>query len=174
MVTAIQLKRMIKNNEDVSSVDISQITDMNFLFENNKSFNGDISNWDVSNIISMYGMFKNSTFNGDISKWNVSGVKDMSEMFKDSTFNGDISKWNVSSTKFMLGMFNNSSFNSDISNWSIKSLRHAKDICFGNLLPSIFSWDITGLSGFNLSTDVKNKQDFDLIINKMDKLIYFI
>jgi surface protein len=41
-------------------------------------------------------MFTNSKFNGDISKWNVSNVVDMAWMFRRSVFTGDISKWNVS------------------------------------------------------------------------------
>ena len=41
----------------------------------------------------MYGMFEKSQFNGDISNWDVSNVTNMSEMFYLSKFNGDISKW---------------------------------------------------------------------------------
>jgi len=36
------------------------------MFEDSK-FNGDISQWDVSNVTNMCGMFSNSVFNGDIS-----------------------------------------------------------------------------------------------------------
>jgi surface protein len=39
---------------------------MSYMFENSK-FNGDISNWDVSNVINMFCMFDSSEFNGDIS-----------------------------------------------------------------------------------------------------------
>ena len=39
-------------------------------------------------------MFESSRFNGDISKWNVSNVLDMSGMFYDnSDFEQDISAW---------------------------------------------------------------------------------
>ena len=41
-------------------------------------------------------LFHKSEFNGDISNWNVSNVKDMSSMFETSKFNGDISEWDVS------------------------------------------------------------------------------
>ena len=41
-------------------------------------------------------MFWESKFNGDISQWNVSNVDDMDRMFMDSEFNGHLSKWNVS------------------------------------------------------------------------------
>lgn len=58
---------------------------------NYNKFNGDISQWDVSNVTNMQSMFEGSYFNGDISLWNVSNVTNMSCMFKDSLFNGDIS-----------------------------------------------------------------------------------
>ena len=41
-------------------------------------------------------MFSDSVFNGDISNWDVSNVNGMSHMFARSKFNGNISNWNVS------------------------------------------------------------------------------
>ncbi len=38
-------------------------------------FNGNISNWDVSNVTAMNHMFNNSHFNSDISKWNISSLQ---------------------------------------------------------------------------------------------------
>ena len=64
------LKELIKergNNGDFNDIDTSEITDMSNLFEDMTDFNGDISKWDVSNVISMQGMFFNSSFNRDIS-----------------------------------------------------------------------------------------------------------
>ena len=49
----------------------------------------------------MYCMFSDSKFNGDISEWNVSNVTSMAGMFKDSKFNGDISEWDVSNVTDM-------------------------------------------------------------------------
>lgn len=43
----------------------------------------------------MNGMFWCSVFNGDISDWDVSNVTDMSQMFKKSNFKKNISKWDV-------------------------------------------------------------------------------
>lgn len=43
----------------------------------------------------MRGMFQNSNFNGNISEWDVSNVIYMTDMFMYSKFNGDISKWNI-------------------------------------------------------------------------------
>ena len=50
-------------------------------------FNSDISEWDVSGVTGMSGMFGSATsFNGDISEWDVSGVTDMSGMFFAADF----------------------------------------------------------------------------------------
>ena len=53
----------------------------------------------------MADMFYGSKFNGDISQWDVSNVRDMSHMFARSNFNGDISKWDVSNVEYTKGMF---------------------------------------------------------------------
>jgi surface protein len=61
------------------------------------SFNGDISSWDVSSVTDMYGMFfDSSSFNGDISSWDVSSVTNMSRMFEgDTSFNQNLGNWYV-------------------------------------------------------------------------------
>jgi hypothetical protein len=51
---------------NISTWDVSQVTDMSNLFKFKYDFNDDISAWDVSNVTSMQGMFVNSLFNQDI------------------------------------------------------------------------------------------------------------
>ena len=43
----------------------------------------------------MSNMFSHSHFNGDISGWNVSNVLYMTGMFEYSEFNQDISDWTI-------------------------------------------------------------------------------
>ena len=106
---------------NINDIDTSLISDMSYLFSGEifDSFNGNISEWNVSNVKYMAWMFYCSAFNGDISNWDVSNVKDMSNMFADSSFNGDISDWDISNVKGMGWMFDNSEFDQDISNWNI-------------------------------------------------------
>ena len=53
----------------------------------------------------MRGVFYRSKFNGDISNWNVSNVKNMRSMFLYSKFNSDISNWDVSNVEYNLYIF---------------------------------------------------------------------
>ena len=40
-----------KLNPDISSWDVSNVTNMAYMFSSASSFNQDLSNWDVSNVI---------------------------------------------------------------------------------------------------------------------------
>ncbi len=87
-------------NQDISNWNISKVTDMSGMFAGATSFNQDISNWDVSNVSNMMGMFDLATsFNQDISNWDVSKVSDMSFMFNHAeSFNQNLSGWDITNT----------------------------------------------------------------------------
>jgi len=72
-------------NQDISSWDVSNVTNMYEMFESASSFNQPIGNWDVSNVTNMYEMFENaSSFNQNLSTWNVENVSDCSNFSYDT------------------------------------------------------------------------------------------
>ena len=110
----------------VGTPDLSNVTNMEYMFYNCSAFNQDISGWDVSKVTNMGNIFFGCTaFNQDISGWNVSNVTDMSVMFWDcSAFNQDISSWDVSKVTNMGSMFSHcSAFNQNLGSWKLKNCR---------------------------------------------------
>ena len=97
VVDSTMLYTMVVNDEDVTKVITTNVTDMSKMFYDSQ-FNGGISNWDVSNVTNMEGMFiANKIFNQDIGSWDVGNVTNMFEMFWwAKSFNQDISVWDVS------------------------------------------------------------------------------
>jgi len=72
-------------NQDISTWDTSNVTNMGGMFQAAPSFNQDISTWDTSNVTNMKIMFLNaSSFNQDISSWQIDSLTDASRMLENS------------------------------------------------------------------------------------------
>ena len=132
------LVKAVANGECLTKYCTSKVTDMSSLFSytstitghNNGYINGDIDNWDVSNVTNMKQMFwYANSFNQDIGKWDVSSVTDMGSMFfRALQFNQDIGKWDVSSVIKMDQMFELAdNFNQDLSQWCVKDIKTIPD-----------------------------------------------
>jgi surface protein len=142
--------KLHKFNGDISEWDVSNVEDMSGMFRESE-FNGDISQWDVSNVKYMAFMFFgshhfNGGFNGDISEWDVSSVEDMHYMFAYSTFNNDISSWNVSNVTDMSSMFIDSEFNQDISRWDVSNVKYmAYMFCQSKFNQNLSNWNVSNV-----------------------------
>jgi len=142
-------------NGDLSNWDVSNVTDMSGMFVRAELFNSDLSGWDVSNVIDMSGMFvRASSFNADLSNWSVSNVTNMSGMFSHAySFTSDLSNWNVSKVTNMGNMFASAvTFNADLSNWDVSNVN---DMSWMFSHASAFDADISSWDVSNV-TDMSN------------------
>jgi surface protein len=119
------------------SWDTGSVKNMQSMFRDAESFNGDISRWNTNQVTNMSYMFKNAIlFDKDINRsledendpfsnkfWDTINVKNMEGMFTGATsFNGDISRWDVRKVRYMAEMFYDAKkFNGDITNWDISA-----------------------------------------------------
>ena len=81
------------------------------MFSGCESFNQDISSCDVANVTDMSGMFAICTsFNQPLDNWDVSYVCEMSDMFYGcEEFNQPLNDWNVREDCDIYRMFTNTS-----------------------------------------------------------------
>ena len=171
----------VEFNPDISSWDVSKVTNMSQMFKQAINFNQDISKWDVSKVTDMSGMFSYATsFNQDIGKWDVSQVTDMSFLFSKfeymdtSNFNQDIGSWDVSKVTNMSGMFERAIFNQDIGNWDVSNVTNMSRMFNGsnvggplsNFNQDIGSWDVSSVTDmhymFSSSTFNKDISSWDV------------
>ena len=174
------LKSMADNDEDVTKVVTTLVTDMKELFKDKGTFNQNIGSWDVSKVTNMDRMFYQATaFNKPIGTWDVSKVTDMSDMFDNSTaFNQDIGSWDVSKVTRMDGMFRSTdTFNQDIGSWDVSkvtdmSVMFSQATTFNK---DIGSWDtaaVTRMYGMFRSTDTFNQDIGSWDVSRVTNMDY--
>ena len=155
VVDITTLKDLISNNEDVTKVVTSKITNFDILFYKKANFNQDISNWDTSNVTSMRSMFDEATaFNQDIGDWDTSNVTNMGSMFYGATaFDQDIGDWDTSSVTSMEEMFLVAkSFNQDIGDWDTSSVTSMGRMFNGATAfnQDIGSWNVSNVTNMRV------------------------
>jgi len=159
---------------NIEEWDVSNVTNMSFMFWNALAFNKNISKWDVSSVTNMSHMFWNANaFNQDIFNWDVSNVTDISGMFRSAeAFNQNISKWDVSNVTDMSFMFSNANaFNQDISNWNVSNDPYRKNIIKKTKLELVLQeyninekeYFTEKVSKCKLFTDLRRKNYFDFL-----------
>lgn len=147
-------------DQDLSSMDTSNVTNMSRMFREARVFtNGGasgINNWDTSNVLTMQYMFFNANnFNQNIGGWDLSSVTNTSYMFEgaDDFNNGgssDINNWDVSSVTDMRHMFRVCpSFNQPIGSWTTTNVTSMYNMfAFSTTFnQNIGSWDTSGVTG---------------------------
>tara|TARA_B100000902_G_scaffold396694_1_gene458426 strand:- start:852 stop:2291 length:1440 start_codon:yes stop_codon:yes gene_type:complete len=134
----------------ISDWDVSNVTSMNGLFYGASSFNQDIGDWDVSNVTDMETMFSGAeSFNQDIGDWDVSSVTEIDAMFYDAaSFNQDIGDWDVSNVVWAYSLFTKAeSFNQDIGDWDVGNIKQMGYMFYEatSFNQDIGDWDVSNV-----------------------------
>jgi surface protein len=128
----------------------TNMTFMDNLFQDATLFNGEISSWDTSRVMTMVNMFNNATaFDQPLNSWNTSSVFDMRGMFANArAFNRPLDNWNTSRVSNMASMFNGASvFDQNIGAWDTSHVVRMIDMFNGaNMFnQSLNSWNTSNV-----------------------------
>ena len=132
--------------------DLSNVTSLFDAFRACRAIGSpDLSNWDVSTVTNMSGVFFFTNFNGNVTTWDVGSVTDFSLAFAQTSINQDITGWNigerVTGNIIMAQMFAFAkSFDQDISVWDMSKVSDALQ-----MLRSTDSFDYD-LGGWDISS----------------------
>ena len=127
-------QRVVTKYGDISNWDVSNVTNMGGMFLNAESFNQPLDNWNVTKVMYIESMFfRATTFNQPLNNWKVSKVKNMDSMFMFArSFNQPLNNWNVSNVTNMTSMFAGAtSFNQPLNNWDVSNVRYERGMFFG-------------------------------------------
>jgi len=159
---------------DISSWDVSKITDMSNLFAGYtmEHFHiASLSLWDVSRVTTMEGMFADSIGSVDLSTWNIGQVVNMKAMFRNASGfdHSNFSNWDVSKVTNMEGMFENSAGNMELSKWDVSKVGQARGMfrhATGFRSLNVSKWNVRAITNmeemFAFSYGVKNLTEWDV------------
>ena len=148
-------------NKDISTWDVSSVRRMGHMFQNTWYFNIDLSSWDVSQVYDMQEMFSSAkAFNQSLNSWDTQNVKNMERMFSGAiSFNQPLNSWNTQSVTEMSQMFDYAvSFNQDISDWNIQKVEFMHEM-FKNA--TSFNYDIISAWRSSLTENLETDGMFE-------------
>jgi len=178
IISENELRDRIKNGGDLFNVVTSKVTNMDYLFFNTvveeeySNIPDEIIRWDVSNVTSMEGTFKNSDSGivNLLGYWDVSKVTNMSHLFEGSSEVGgsfsledpySLHNWDVSSVTDMSHMFQygGNIITPFLDNWDVS-----------NVTDMSFMFTYTYISDYNsfINWDVSNVVNMSNMFNSCD------
>ena len=115
---------------NIGELDLSQVTDMNNMFNGCTGFNQDVSNWNMSNVTNINSIFRfNTVFDQDVGNWDMSNITDIYTWLYPGPLpfnNGgspSISGWDTSSlTNVGYAFHRCTGFNQPLDGWNMASV----------------------------------------------------
>ena len=155
---------------NINSWNMSNATNLSFMFSSAHAFNQNINSWNVGNVTNMAKIFSGQSpmvFNQPLNNWDVANVTDMNHMFeRASFFNQDIGNWNTSNVTNMAGMFANcQDFNQPLNNWNTSSVTNMQAM-FANchdFNQPLNNWNTTNVS--NMHSMFRGASQFNQPLN---------
>lgn len=119
--------------DGIETWDVSNVTDMSYMFCYARNFNENINSWNVSSVRNMRGMFQfASSFNQPLDRWDVSSVENMSSMFYDAAaFAQNLDTWDVSRVRTMRFMFMYARYFRDKPAWNTENVEDVAGMYYG-------------------------------------------
>jgi len=163
IISEYELRERVKDPGNIYNVVTSKVTNMDYLFydtvdeEPLKSEDNHIVTWDVSNVTSMEGTFKENKNSGGVlaqlGHWDVSNVSNMSQLFESSDFQGDN---NGKQDPYSL-------YHWDVSN--VKDMSHMFSTVYGALTPFLDNWDVSNVTDMSFMFTYTYISDYNSFIN---------
>jgi surface protein len=154
-------------NCDVSSWDVSKVTDFSLMFNNALNFNNggspNINNWVIktTGTVNMNRMFISSTiFNQPIGSWNTVAVTNMYQMFYGANaFNQDLSSWDTTNVTDMTETFRNATaFDQNIGSWNVSKVTNFTNFMLGKTLSTFSATNLDAIyNGWSTRPVLPNK-----------------
>ena len=120
-------------NPTINTWRTDSITNMEYMFGEDKKFNQPLGSWNTERVTNMHGMFQGThKFDQDIHNWNTGKVTDMSQMFlRAFKFNQPIGSWNTANVTGMGYMFAfATSFNKPLY-WNVEKVTDMTSMFWG-------------------------------------------
>lgn len=112
-------------NDDISGWDTANVTDMSHMFDEAYSFDQDIGSWDVRKVTNMEAMFRKTVhFDQPLSAWKTESLVDVRYMFQDAeAFDQPLESWMMGHVTSLYGMFmGTTKFNQPLGEWNTSSV----------------------------------------------------